>query len=53
METIQTKHQAARGTQPDANRNGELWLIKRTSELHATYQIGLLTLGAVKENKKL
>ena len=53
METRQTRHQVARGTRPDAETFDKLLLIKRASELRATYQIRLLTFRAMQESKKL
>ena len=53
MELKQTKHQVARGARPDGEMFDKLLLIKRTSELRATYQIRLLTYRAVQEGKKL
>ena len=54
MEIRYTKHQVARGTRPDAETSdNKLWLIKRVSELRATYQIRLLTFRAVQEGRKL
>jgi hypothetical protein len=53
MERKQTRHQVARGTRPDAETFDKLFLIKRASELRATYQIRLLTYRASQEGKKL
>lgn len=53
MEFRQTKRQAARGTRPDAETFNILLLLKRASELRATYQIRLLTYRAVQEGVKL
>jgi hypothetical protein len=53
MEFRQTKHQVARSARPDAEAFGKLLLIKGASELHATYQIRLLTYRAVQERVKL
>lgn len=53
MELKQTKHQVARGTRPDAETFDKLLLIKRVSELRATYQIRLLAYRAVQESRKL
>lgn len=53
MEFKYTKHQVARGTKPDAEIGDKLYLIKRVSILHATYQIRLLTYLAATQNKKL
>jgi hypothetical protein len=49
----QTRRQTTRGTRADAEGNGKLLLIKRASELRATYQIRLLTFRAQKEGKQL
>jgi hypothetical protein len=53
METKQTRHQVARGARPDAETYDKLLLMKRVSELRATYQIRLLTHRAVQERKRL
>jgi hypothetical protein len=53
MEFRQTIHQVARGSRPDGETFDKLLLIKRASELRATYQIRLLTYRAVQEGKKL
>lgn len=53
MDFRHTKHQVARSTRPDAETFGKFLLIKRASELHATYQIRLLTYRAVQEARKL
>jgi hypothetical protein len=53
MEFKSTKHQVARGSRADANDFEKLVLVKRVSELRATYQIRLLTYMAVREKKKL
>lgn len=53
MELKYTKHQVARGSLPDAETNDKLILIKRCSELRATYQIKLLTFLAHQKQKKL
>jgi len=42
-----------RGAMPDAERPGEIFLIKATSQLRATYQIRLLAFRAVREHSKL
>ena len=47
------KHQVARGTRPDAETFDKLLLVKRASELRATYQIRLLAYRAVQEGRKL
>lgn len=48
-----TKQQVARGARPDGETFEKLVLIKRVSELRATYQIRLLAYRAVQEQKKL
>jgi hypothetical protein len=48
-----TKHQVARSSLPDAETSNKLILIKRCSELRATYQIKLLTYLAHQKQKKL
>jgi len=48
-----TKHQAARGTRPDAETPDRYYLFKNVSLLHATYQIKLLTYFASINKKKL
>jgi hypothetical protein len=53
MEFRQTKHQVARGTRADGETFDRMVLVKRTSELRATYQIRLLTYRAVQEGKKV
>ena len=53
MEFRRTKHQVARGAKPDGETVDRLLLIKRTSELRATYQIRLLTYRAIQEGKEL
>lgn len=53
MDFKYTKHQVARGSRPDAEVNDKIYLIKRVSILHATYQIRLLTYFAATRNKKL
>jgi hypothetical protein len=53
MEMRLTKQQVGRGTQADGESFNKLALIKRVSELRATYQIRLLVYRAVKEEKKL
>lgn len=53
MEFKTTKHQVARGAIPDWEDQERFLLIKRVSDLRATYQIRLLTYRAVKEKKKL
>ena len=53
MEFKMTKQQVARGARPDGETFDKLVLIKKVSELRATYQIRLLTYRAVEERKKL
>ena len=48
-----TKHQVARGTRADAERNDAFFLIKSVSRLRLTYQIRLLTFQALQSRKKL
>ena len=53
MEFKQTRHQVARGTRPDGETEGKLYLIKKVSEMRATYQVRLLAYRASLEDKKL
>lgn len=53
MEIKQTRHQVARGARPDGEMFNSLLLIKRVSDMRATYQIRLLVYRAVQEGKKL
>jgi hypothetical protein len=53
MEFRLTRHQVARGARADAEVDGEWFLIKRTSELHATYQIRLLAYLAAQKRRKI
>lgn len=53
MDFKYTKHQVARGALPDAETYNKIILIKRCSELRATYQIKLLTYLAYQKQKKL
>ena len=48
-----TRQQVARGARVDGEGLNKLVIIKRVSELRATYQIRLLTYRAVQEGKKL
>jgi len=48
-----TKHQVARGSLPDAESHDSLLLIKRVSEMRATYQVRLLTFFAIQTGRKL
>jgi hypothetical protein len=48
-----TKHQTLRGSMPDADVGGILYLIKNVSEMRLTYQIKLLAYMAKSKNKKL
>jgi hypothetical protein len=43
-----TKRQTLRGSRPDAQIVGKIYLIKNVSTLRATYQVRLLTYLAVK-----
>lgn len=52
MDFKMTKQQVARGTRPDGENFDKFAVIKRASELRATYQIRLLIYRAVHENKK-
>lgn len=50
----QTEHFRQRGTLPDGrSENGDYFLLKNVSVLHATYQVRLLTYFAWKEGTKL
>jgi hypothetical protein len=53
MEFKYTKHQVARGVLPDAETSDKIILLKRCSELRATYQIKLLAYLAYQKQKKL
>jgi len=53
MDYKYTKYQVPRGSRPDAVANDKIYLIKRVSILHATYQIRLLTYMASTQGKKL
>ena len=53
MEWKYTRHQVARGTRADEETYDRVLLIKRVSELRATYQIRLLTYMAFQKGKKL
>ena len=48
-----TRHQVARGSRPDAEVGSKLYLLKKTSILHATYQVRLLAFRAQQEHKQL
>jgi hypothetical protein len=48
-----TRSQVARGTRPDAERMGVMYLLKNCSELRLTYQIRLLTYMASTRGRKL
>ena len=48
-----TKHQVARGTRADAERNDAFFLLKNVSSLRLTYQIRLLTFRAKECGRKL
>lgn len=53
MEYKYTKHQVARGTLPDAQKEGNFYLVKNTAVLRATYQVRLLTFLASEAGKRL
>jgi len=42
-----------RGTRPDAETAGKIYLIKNVSALRATHQVRLLALKAIEDGKKL
>ncbi len=48
-----TKHQVARGSRADAERNDAFFLIKNVTSLRLTYQIQLLTFRAKDTGLKL
>ena len=48
-----TKHQVARGSRADAETHDKLYLIKRVSEMRATYQVRLLTYLASETGRTL
>lgn len=53
MEWRNTRHQVARGSRPDAEERGRVYLLKNVSSLRATYQIRLLTYLAGTKQAKL
>lgn len=53
MEFRQTKHQVARGARPDGEAHDKIVLIKKVTEMRATYQVRLLAYRASQEGKKL
>jgi len=53
VEPRYTKHQVARTTRPDAERNCILYLIKACSYLRLTYQIRLLVSSAESSQRKV
>lgn len=53
MKIMYTRHQVPRGTRPDAEAMGNIYLIKNVSMLRATYQVRLLAFKAVEERKRL
>lgn len=53
MKLRYTRHQVARGTRPDAEAGNKLYLLKKVSTLHATYQVRLLAFRAQQEQKQL
>ncbi len=48
-----SRHEVARGSRPDAEVDGKLYLLKKVAVLHATYQVRLLAFRAQKERKQL
>ena len=53
MEFRSTRHQVARGSRPDAERGGNIYLVKHVALLRLTYQIRLLTYMAEVGKKRL
>ena len=53
MEYRYTRHQVPRGTLPDAETSGRIFLIKNVKLLRATYQIRLLAFKAEQSGKRL
>ncbi len=53
MEYRYTRHQVARGTRADAERNDAFFLLKNVSSLRLTYQIRLLAFRAKETGRKL
>ncbi len=53
MKQEYTRHQVPRGTRPDAEVGGKLYLLKKVPVLHATYQVRLLAYRAQQEGKLL
>lgn len=53
MNFRQTRHQTARGARADAEDDRRLYLLKKVSALHATYQVRLLAYRAQREGKQL
>ena len=53
MEFRRTKRGSPRGVRADAETHDRLLLIKRVSEMRATYQVRLLAYRALQEGKKL
>ena len=51
--STQTRHQTPRGSRPDAEKFGKLYLVKNVSQLRATYQIRLLAFRALSEGLRL
>jgi hypothetical protein len=47
------RHQVVRGTRPDAEVGNNLYLLKKVSILHATYQVRMLAFRAQRERKQL
>jgi len=53
MDFRYTKHQVARGSKPDAERQDAVFLLKNVSQLRLTYQIRLLTFNAQESGRRL
>ncbi len=48
-----TRHQVARGSLPDAEIGSRIYLLKKVSIMHATYQVRLLAYRALAMNGQL
>ena len=46
-----TQHQCPRGSRPDADVDGKLYLIKKVTEMRLTYQVKMLTYSAQRSGK--
>ncbi len=53
MELRYTRQQTARGSRPDATVGDTWYLLKNVSQLRLTYQIRLLTFGAMQSRARL